>query len=118
MNDKVLFSCANFERVPTRTLARLEGDQVLVPQLPEKIGDSGGCVLRHAANTHVAAGPPGKVGKCADVRALARGFDYRKLTAGVIQRLTTVSRYTGTSMELAIPETSGAFIRCRCRRRR
>src|SRR5258706_1471493 len=67
VNDKVLLSCADFERVPTGTQTRLEGDQVLVPQLPKEIVDSCGDVLRHAAHAHVAAGPPGEVGERADV---------------------------------------------------
>src|SRR5437763_17074527 len=61
VHDKVLLPGPNLERVPAWNQTRLERNQVLVAQLAEEIVD--GCirVLRHAADAHVAARPPGDI---------------------------------------------------------
>jgi hypothetical protein len=57
--DKVLLPDPNLERVPAWNETRLEGDEVLVTQLAEQVVDCGERVLGHAADPHVASGPPG-----------------------------------------------------------
>src|SRR6185369_12660269 len=87
MNDEVLLPCANLERVPARTLSRLEGDEVLMPQLGEEVLNGLYRVLGLAGNTHVAAGPASQIGQRCGVRLLTVGSDDRKLTARMVERI-------------------------------
>src|SRR5918992_1891025 len=56
VNDKVLLPGPNLQRVPARTGPRLEGQQVLVPQVSHQLAQRLRAVFELAGDGHLAAG--------------------------------------------------------------
>src|SRR5688572_7888720 len=87
MNDQVLLPRSNLERVPPWACPGLEGDEVLMSQLQKEVLQGLDGVLRFTRDAHVAAGPPGEIGKRGNRRCRTVGLDDGKLAAWMVRRV-------------------------------
>src|SRR5260370_36248664 len=71
-NEKVTAARADHERMPARSAARFEGDEVLVTQLVDDLARGDAALRRPARDEDLTAGPGGQVGQRSCKRRLLR----------------------------------------------